>query len=64
MTEKCCYFIRNVPNGVPLDLLKSGETDLLFGELGKSALGTIEAILSQSYRPMLDSYDNWGKVDD
>ena len=64
MTEKCCYFIRNIPNGVPLDLLKSGETDLLFGELGKSALGTIEAILSQSYRPMLDTYDNWGKVDD
>jgi len=64
MTYKCCYFIRNVPSGVALDLSKSGESDLLFGELGSSALGTIEAILSQSYRPMLDSYDNWGKVDE
>lgn len=26
--------------------------------------GTIEAILSQSFRPMIDHYDNWGKVDD
>ena len=42
---------------------KVGEADLLFGELGSSALGTIEALLSQSYRPMLDTYDNWGKVD-
>jgi dynein heavy chain len=64
MTNKCCYFVRNFPAGVSLDLSKSGESDLLFGELGSSALGTIEAILSQSYRPMLDSYDNWGKVDE
>ncbi len=62
--HKCCYFIRNVPNGVALDPLKSGDSDLLFGELGSSPLGTIESILSQSYRPMLDQYDNWGKVDD
>ena len=64
MTQKCCYFIRNVPVGMALDLLKCGENDLLFGELGTSALGTIEAILSQSYRPMLDSFEQWGKVDD
>ena len=64
MTDKCCYFIRNVQPGVVLDTTKSGESDLLFGELGPSALGTIEAILSQSYRPMIDTYDNWGKVDD
>jgi len=32
--------------------------------LGNSALGTIEAILSQSYRPLIDVYDNWGKVDE
>ena len=64
MTHKCCYFIRNVPSGVALDTAKGGEADLLFGELGNSALGTIEAILSQSYRPMLNTYDNWGKVDE
>ena len=64
MMNKCCYFVRNVQAGVGLDLSKSGEPDLLFGELGDSALGSIEAILSQSYRPMLDTYDNWGKVDD
>lgn len=64
MTHKCCYFIRNVASGVALDPTKAGEADLLFGEIGASALGTIEAILSQSYRPMLDTYDNWGKVDD
>lgn len=64
MTNKCCYFIRNVANGQPLDLLTAGGSDLLYGELGDSALGTIEAILSQSFRPMLDNYDNWGKVDD
>jgi dynein heavy chain len=63
MTNKCCYFVRNVPSGAALDLTKSGDSDLLFGELGHSALGTIEAILSQSYRPMLNTYDNWGKVD-
>jgi dynein heavy chain len=64
MMNKCCYFVRNVQPGVGLDLAKSGDPDLLFGELGDSALGSIEAILSQSYRPMLDTYDNWGKVDD
>jgi dynein heavy chain len=64
MVHKCCYFVRNVAQGVSLDLTRSGESDLLFGELGNSALGTIEAILSQSYRPMLDTYDNWGKVDE
>jgi dynein heavy chain, axonemal len=64
MVHKCCFFIRNVPNGAPLDPSKSGDTDLLFGELGDSALGTIEAILSQSYRPLIDVYDNWGKVDE
>jgi dynein heavy chain len=64
MINKCCYFVRNVQPGVGLDLAKSGDPDLLFGELGDSALGSIEAILSQSYRPMLDTYDNWGKVDD
>jgi len=64
MMYKCCYFVRNLAPGVALDLTKSGDSDLLFGELGDSPLGSIEAILSQSYRPMLDSYDNWGKVDD
>lgn len=64
MSNKCCYFIRNVPNGVVLDLTKTGDNDLLFGELGSSPLGTIEAILSQSYRPLIDVYDNWGKVDE
>ena len=64
MIHKCCYFVRNIPPGAPLDLTKSGDADLLFGELGDSVLGTIEAILSQSYRPMLDTYDNWGKVDE
>ena len=64
MVHKCCYFVRNLQPGAPLDLTKSGDADLLFGELGDSVLGTIEAILSQSYRPMLDTYDNWGKVDD
>lgn len=64
MTHKCCYFIRNVAPGAPVDPTKSGDSDLLFGELGTSALGSIEAILSQSYRPMLNSYDNWGKVDE
>lgn len=64
MMHKCCYFIRNVPNGIALDITKSGDSDLLFGELGSSALGTIESILSQSYRPMLDQYESWGKVDD
>ena len=64
MTNKCAYFVRNVPAGAALDISKSGDTDLLFGELGDSALGTIEAILSQTYRPMLSTYDNWGKVDD
>ena len=63
MFYKCCYFVRNVPSGAVLDMNKVGEADLLFGELGNSALGTIEALLSQSYRPMLDTYDNWGKVD-
>jgi len=63
MANKCCYFIRN-PANMALDMTKSGESDLLYGELGPSALGTIAAILSQSYRPMLDSYDNWGKVDE
>lgn len=64
MMHKCCYFVRNVQPGTGLDLSKSGDPDLLFGEMGESPLGTIEAILSQSYRPMLDTYDNWGKVDD
>lgn len=64
MTHKCCYFIRNVATGAAVDPSKSGDAELLFGELGTSALGSIEAILSQSYRPMLDSYDNWGKVDE
>lgn len=64
MTHKCCYFIRAVPAGATVDMMKSGDSDILFGELGSSALASIEAILSQSYRPMLDSYDNWGKVDD
>ena len=63
MVNKCCYFIRNVTPGVALDITKCGDADLLFGELGDSALGTIEAILSQTYRPMLNTYDNWGKVD-
>ena len=64
MMHKCCYFIRNVANGTALDLAKSGDPDLLYGELGASSLGTIEAILSQSYRPLIDVYDNWGKVDE
>ena len=64
MTQKCCYFVRNVASGVALDGSKIGESDLLFGELGESPLGTIESMLSQSYRPMLDSYDSWGKVDE
>ena len=64
MVNKCCYFVRNIPAGVALDLTKCGDSDLLFGELGDSALGTIEAILSQTYRPMLNTYDNWGKVDE
>lgn len=64
MTHKCCYFLRNVATGSVIDVSKSGDTDILFGEIGASALGTIEAILSQSYKPMLENYDNWGKVDD
>jgi len=64
MMYKSCYFIRNVSAGVALDLTKSGESDLLFGELGDSALGTIEAILSQTYRPTLDVFESWGKVDE
>eukprot|EP00606_Chrysophyceae_sp_TOSAG23-5_P000883 GSChrysophyteH2.ASY1.ANO1.1544.1 assembled CDS len=64
MTKKCCYFVRNVSAGVPLDPAKIAEADLLYGELGDSPLGTIESMLSQSYRPMLDSYDSWGKVDE
>ena len=64
MVNKCCYFVRNVAAGVALDMTKSGENDLLFGELGDSALGTIESILSQSYKPMLNTYDSWGKVDE
>jgi len=64
MTQKCCYFVRNVAAGAQLDPLKIAEADLLFGELGDSPLGTIETMLSQSYRPMLDSYDSWGKVDE
>lgn len=35
MIYKSCYFVRNTPPGEALDLTKSGETDLLFGELGK-----------------------------
>jgi hypothetical protein len=31
MTHKCCYFVRTVPPGVSLDMMKSGEADLLFG---------------------------------
>jgi dynein heavy chain len=64
MVNKCCYFVRNVAAGIALDMTKSGENDLLFGELGDSALGTIESILSQSYKPMLNTYDSWGKVDE
>lgn len=64
MESKCCYFVRNVVAGSVMDLTKSGDSDLLYGELGTSALGTIEAILSQSYLPMLTSYDNWGKADE
>jgi dynein heavy chain len=64
MSSKCCYFIRNIAPGVPLDLSKSGESDLLFGEIVGSALGTIEAILGQAYRPVLDNYDQWGRVDE
>lgn len=51
-------------SGVALDTSKSGESDLLYGELGGSALGTIEAILSQTYRPILENYDQWGRVDE
>ena len=47
-----------------MDLTKSGDADILYGELGDSALGTIEAILSQSYAPLLEAYDGWGKVDE
>ena len=64
MLSKCCYFIRNFAPGQAIDLTKSGDSDILYGELGESALGTIEAILSQSYLPMLETYDNWGKVDE
>ena len=35
MIYKSCYFVRNTAPGEALDLTKSGETDLLFGELGK-----------------------------
>ena len=64
MTSKCCYFIRNLPAGVALDNAKVGDADLLFGEVGDSPLGTIETLLNWSYRPMLDGYDSWGKVDE
>eukprot|EP01032_Pedospumella_encystans_P038575 gene38575-43710_t len=32
MTHKCCYFIRNVANGVALDLAKRGTTDSPFAD--------------------------------
>jgi hypothetical protein len=68
INSKCCYFMRNVSNGPPvpqqIDASKSGDSDVLFGELGDSALESIEALLSHSYIPMLALYDQWGKVDE
>jgi dynein heavy chain len=64
MTNKCCYFVRNVAQGVPLDTGATGGADLLFGEVGDSPLSTIEALLSQTYAPVITTYDSWGKVDE
>ena len=64
MTNKCCYFVRNVPHGAPLDTGVAGGSDLLFGEVGDSPLNTIESMLSHTYAPMITTYDNWGKADE
>ena len=49
ITDRCCYFVRNVPPSVQLDVNKVSDAEILFGEFGPSALGTIETILSQSF---------------
>jgi len=65
LSRKCCYFVRNVsPNEQLSEDKEPDQGDLLFGELSGHPLSSIESLLSNVYKPMIEACGDWGKVDD
>jgi len=63
LTGKCCYFLRSAQEGKAVDPSKVCDADLSFGTLNNVPLKTLELLLNQLYKPLVDGQDQLGKAD-
>jgi dynein heavy chain len=61
---KFCYFIRSAPEGKGVDASKVCDADLSFGSLNDVPLKTLEVLLNQLYKPLVDEQTQLGKADE
>lgn len=67
MSSKCVYFMRTVPEGVPVKLDVWSNEELLFGELNGSPMDCLSAALTGVFVPYVESNSEkalWGAAGD
>ena len=63
---KGVYFLRNSKPGKPLNPNAGNDSEILFGEISEHSVTSLNTIINQIYKPMVDSIGNedWGQCTD
>jgi dynein heavy chain len=61
--SKCCYFLRTTPDGKAIDVQKSSDNTLCFGELAPNILRDLESTIASLFTPIIKAKEDWGKAD-
>jgi dynein heavy chain len=63
---KGVYFLRTTPQGKALNLNTASDNDVLFGEISEHTVTSLNTIINQVYKPLVDRLDDgaWGVCED
>ena len=63
LIAKCCYFLRCCDDSKAIDVKKSCDGDLIFGQLGSNILRNLEGTLTNVFNPIFYAQSNWGQAE-
>jgi dynein heavy chain len=63
---KGVYFVRTTPAGKQINLNSANDNEVLFGEISEHTVTSLNTIINQVYKPLVDKLDNsaWGVCED
>lgn len=64
LVGKGCYFLRTSEPGKKVNEANATDSHVLFGQISEHSVYSLNTIINQVFKPLVDQLDDWGKCED